>query len=78
MVILEENSVKFQRFECKVGFIDIKTESKSEFEIHKMYRLNGVGNWRIDDLPSQGLDRLVEIMMDNCSSNDIWNIVFPN
>lgn len=87
--MIKENWVSFQRYECKSGFIDIWTGSKSddpnlesefneEIGTHKMYRLNGSGNWIGDNISSQGLDRLVKIMMDKCSASEIWNIVFPN
>lgn len=64
--------------ESKSDDLNLESNSNGEMGTHKMYRLNGSGNWISDNMSSQSLDRLVKIMMDKCSASEIWNIVFTN
>jgi len=85
---LSEDWVKFQRYPCKTGFIDIWTgdraddpnnPTKMNYNLNSFntaYRLNGKGEWKFDSSPRQSLYNLLIVMNDTCSADEIWNVVF--
>jgi hypothetical protein len=85
---LSEDWVKFQRYPCKTGFIDVwigdsadnpNNSTKMNYNlnsIHKAYRLNGVGEWKFDLASTQTLINFLIIMSDTCTADEIWNVVF--
>ena len=87
---ITEGWVKFLRNYCKEGFIDVwigdsidnpNNENESQEKLNsnsRAYRLNGIGKWKTDFSYSEkhSLDGFINIMRDNCSAEEIWNVVF--